>query len=106
MTKIGTISRRRNYVESHLLCYISSGILGLMLVIQQFQHNRTNRGLLDRILESKGMTALPEEHPVADLITKLKEQGAAPLTEQQKRLMKNASQRVSFKIPGMPEFRK
>jgi hypothetical protein len=86
-------------LESHLVCYISSGLLALMLVIQQHQHNRTNRGLIDKILESRGLNPLPDEHPLAEAIGKLKEQ---PLTEQRKKEM---LERVRFKIPGMPEMR-
>jgi DNA polymerase III sliding clamp (beta) subunit (PCNA family) len=89
----------------HLPCYISSGLLALMLVVREYQHSRITKGLIDKILENRGMTALPESHPVADMLTKLKEEAKEPLTEQQKRLMKNADQRVRFRIPGMPEFK-
>jgi len=85
---------------SHLPCYILSGLLGLMLVIQQFQHNRTNRGLIDRILENRGMAPLPDEHPLVETVKKLA--AKEPLTEQRK---KELLDRVRFKIPGMPEYR-
>lgn len=85
----------------HLPCFILSGLLGLMLVVQQFQHNRTNRGLIDKILESKGMTGLPDEHPLAEAVASLKPKNE-PLTEQRKKEMLS---RVRFKIPGMPEYR-
>jgi hypothetical protein len=83
----------------HLPCYISSALLGLMLVIQQIQHNRTNRGLIDKILESKGLTPLPDEHPLVETVKKLATK--EPLTEQRK---KELLERVRFKIPGMPEY--
>lgn len=84
----------------HLPCYILSGLLVLMLAIQQYQHNRTNRGLIDRILESRGLAPLPDEHPLVETVKKLSTK--EPLTEQRKAEM---LQRVRFKIPGMPEFR-
>ena len=88
---------------SHLACYISSALLALLLAIQQYQHNRTNRGLLDRILESKGMNPLPDEHPLSDAIGKLK---GEPVTDEQKRFIKAAQNRVRFDIPNMgPQFK-
>ena len=86
-------------MESHLPCYISSGILALLLVIQTIQHNRTNRGLIDKILESRGMTPLPDEHQLVETVKKLA--AKEPLTEQRK---KELLERVRFKIPGMPEY--
>lgn len=92
-------------MPSHLVCYISNGLLALLLVIQQMQSNRINKGLIDKILENKGLNSIPEEHPVADMIAKLNEKKVEPLTETQKRLMKNAQERVRFNIPGMPMFK-
>jgi hypothetical protein len=71
-----------------------------MLVIREHQHNRTNRGLIDKILESRGMAPLPDEHPLAEAVKSLSK--PEPLTEQRKKEM---LQRVRFKIPGMPEYR-
>lgn len=88
-------------MESHLVCYISSGLLVLLLAIQQYQHNRTNRGLIDKILESKGMTGLPDEHPLANAVAKLAAKDA-PLTEERKKQM---LERVRFNIPNMPILR-
>jgi hypothetical protein len=85
--------------------YISSGLLALMLVIREWQHQKTVKGLLDRILESKGMTALPDNSPVGDFLSQLKEKAQEPVTEEQKRLLRTAKERVHFKIPNMPEMR-
>jgi hypothetical protein len=85
-----------------ILFCISSGVLGLLLVIREFQNQRMIKSLLDRILENHGMAALPESHPVADMLNKLKEQ---PQTEQQRRVIKAAQEGIQFKIPGMPTFR-
>lgn len=82
----------------HLACYISNGLLALLLVIQQHQHNKTNRGLIDRILEHQGLSPLPEDHPLAEAIGKLK---GETLTPEQKRLIKQAQGRVRFDIPNM-----
>ena len=86
-------------MESHLVCYISSGLLALLLAVQQYQHNRTNRGLIDKILESKGLNPLPDEHPLAEAVKKLAK--PEPLTEKRKMEM---LERVRFKIPGMPQY--
>lgn len=80
--------------------YILSGILALMLVIREFQHQQTVKGLLDRILESRGLTALPDG-PVADLLTKIgevKEESRAPVK-------KIPMERTVFKIPNMGQFK-
>lgn len=86
----------------HLPCYICIGILGLLLVVQTIQNHRITLALHSRILESKGMDGIPEEHPLADMLGKLK---VEPQTNEQKRLMKTAQERIHFKIPGMPEFK-
>jgi hypothetical protein len=86
-------------LESHLACYISSGLLALLLAVQQYQHNRTNRGLIDKILESKGLNPLPDEHPLAEAVKQLAK--PEPLTEKRKMEM---LERVRFKIPGMPQY--
>ena len=85
-----------NYLPWLIVCLL----LGALLVIQQMQHNRTNRGLIDRMLENRGMAPLPDEHPLVDAVTKLAS-SKEPLTEQRK---KELLERVRFKIPGMPEY--
>lgn len=85
----------------HLPCYILSGLLALMLVIREFQHSRINQGLIDKILESRGMAPLPNEHPLAEAVASLVKKDE-PLTEKRKAEM---LERVRFKIPGMPEYR-
>lgn len=86
-------------MELHLACYISSGLLALLLAVQQYQHNRTNRGLIDKILESRGLNPLPDEHPLAEAVKQLSK--PEPLTEKRKMEM---LERVRFKIPGMPQY--
>jgi hypothetical protein len=88
-------------LESHLVCYISSGLLALLLAVQQYQHNRTNRRLIDKILESRGLTSLPDEHPLVETVKSLAKSTNEPLTEKRKQ---EILQRVRFKIPGMPEY--
>ena len=83
---------------SHLPCYICIVTLALMLVTQTILNHRTHKELLDRVLESKGMAALPDEHPVADMLNKLKSEAEKPPAKLQQ-------QRVHFTIPGMPEFK-
>ena len=84
-----------NYLPWLIVCLL----LGVLLVIQQIQHNRTNRGLIDRILENRGLAPLPDEHPLVETVKKLATK--EPLTEQRKKEM---LERVRFKIPGMPEY--
>jgi hypothetical protein len=90
----------------HLPCYILSGLLALMLVIREQQHSRIHKGLIDKILESRGMEKLPDEHPLVDAITKLAGDSKEPLTPEQKRLMATAKERVRFNIPNMPQMPK
>ena len=79
--------------------YILSGILGLLLVIREFQHQKTVKGLIDKILESRGLTALPDG-PVADMLNKIGEVKAeAKLPE------KKMVERTVFKIPNMGQFK-
>lgn len=85
---------------------VFSSLLFVMLVIREYQNNRIHKGLIDKILESRGMTGIPEEHPIADLLGKLKEEAKEPVTAEQKRLMKNARERVTFRIPNMPTMPK
>lgn len=85
----------------HLHCYILSGLLGLMLVIRDLQHQRTIKSLMDRILQNHGMAALPESHPVADLLGKIAEVKEEAKEPQKKKMV----ERIVFKIPGMPVFK-
>lgn len=85
---------------------IVCALLMAMLVIREYQHSRIHKGLIDRILESRGMERLPDEHPVADLLGKLKQEAKEPVSAEQKRLMKNARERVTFRIPNMPDMPK
>jgi hypothetical protein len=80
--------------------YILSGILVLLLVIREFQHQKTVKGLLDRILESRGLTALPDG-PVADLLNKIGEVKEEAKLPEKKILM----ERTVFKIPNMGQFK-
>lgn len=85
----------------HLPCYILSGLLALTLVIRDLQHQRTVKSLLDRILQNHGMAALPENHPVADLLGKISEVKEEAKEPSKKKMV----ERISFKIPGMPVFK-
>lgn len=78
--------------------YILSATLVLLLVIREYQTSRTIKGLLDRVLQNHGMAALPESHPLTNLLEELK-----PTPEP----VKKAEQaRVMFKVPGMPQFKR
>ena len=83
----------------HLPCYILSGLLALMLVTREYQNNRIHRGLIDKILESRGLNPLPDEHPLVEAVKTLAKPEAQ--TEEQRRLIRTAQQRVKFNIPNM-----
>jgi len=85
----------------HLACYISNGILALLLVILSLRHEKLVKELINKILESKGMEGIPEEHPIADILGKLHKEATEPQTPEQKRLMKTAQERIHFTIPNM-----
>jgi len=69
-----------------------------MLVIREYQTSRTIKGLLDRVLQNHGMAALPDSHPLTSLLEELK-----PDPEPKK---KPQPERISFKVPGMPQFKR
>jgi len=87
-------------MESHLPCYISSGILALLLVVQQFQHSQITAALHDRILESKGLEPVPKVEAINKMVDAFKEQ-RTPYNQPPK---KPPTSRVHFNIPGMPQF--
>jgi len=87
-------------MESHLPCYILSGILALLLVVQQFQHSRITATLHDRILESKGMEPVPKVEAINKMVDALMPQ-RTPYNQPPK---KPPTARVHFNIPGMPQF--
>jgi hypothetical protein len=90
---------------SHLPCYISSGLLALLLVIQQIQNNRITAALHDRILESKGLEPVPKVEAINKMVDALLPD-RIPYNQGHKDLEKKvreAQMRVRFNIPGMPQ---
>lgn len=87
---------------SHLPCYILSGLLALLLVIQQVLHNRIVTALHDRILESKGMEAVPKVDVINKMVDALKEKRTPYNQEELTKKVREAQSRIHFKIPNMP----
>lgn len=96
-------------MTSHLPCYISSGLLALLLVIQQLQHNRITMALHNRILESKGLEPVPKVEVINKMIEAVMPE-RKPYNQEQERLIRQAQRkaglRVHFEIPGMPTLKK
>jgi hypothetical protein len=83
---------------SHLPCYILNGLLALLLVIQQLQHNRITTALHDRILESKGLEPVPKVEAINKMVDALLPE-RKPYNQPK---VTKAVQRIHFPIPGMP----
>jgi hypothetical protein len=89
---------------SHLPYLVSLGLVAAILILREWQNQRTIRELLNRLLEKHGIEAIPEEHPLAEAIKTLqgeareewppKELGAAK-KKQRERVT------VRFPVPGM-----
>jgi hypothetical protein len=77
--------------------YICIGVLTALLIWREIVHNRTTKGLLDRILMNEGLEPLPESHPLAEAIREFREPA---LAEQ-----KQEPSKVRLAIPGMDAFR-
>lgn len=90
---------------SHLACYISNGLLALMLVSLYLSSQRERKSLLNRLLEKNDIPGIPEEsgfgEVLKDLGIKVKSAPKEVVTEEQKRLIKRAQERVHFDIPNM-----
>ena len=87
----------------HLPCYICVGLLALLLVIQQLQHNRITTALHDRILESKGMEPVPKVETINKMVDAFKEKRTPYNQEELTRKIRAAQARTRFNIPNMPE---
>jgi hypothetical protein len=101
---VGTITRRRNCKVSVVPFYIWLGLIAAILFLREWQNQRTIRELLNRLLEKHGIEAIPEDHPLAEVIKTFegetreewppKELGAAK-KQQRERVT------VRFPVPGM-----
>lgn len=91
---------------SHLPCYICVGLLALLLVAQQWQHNRITAALHDRILESKGLEPVPKVETINKMVDAFKEKRTPYNQEELTKKVREAQKRVHFNIPNMPDFKK
>lgn len=86
----------------HLPYWICIGVLAVLLLVRESQHHRIQAGLLDRILVSKGVEALPPS-PIEQLLEDFNDKPEIhPKVEKKLKDMRNA---IHFNIPGMPEFK-
>lgn len=80
------------YVLPYYFCIAS---LTVLLIYRETHHSRIEKGLIDKILEQRGLDAIPVEHPLADAVTQLAKKAdddTAP------------PERVRLPIPGMAAF--
>ena len=81
-------------------CLLSIGVLGLILILREYQSQRMIKGLIDKVLISRGSNEIPEEHPLAEAIGKLSG-GADHEAELRRQSPKEKRIPVNFNIPGM-----
>lgn len=58
--------------------YICIGVLTAVLILREIHHNHIQKGLLNKLLELKGLEAIPEDHPLAEAVGKFVERGEQP----------------------------
>ena len=88
-----------------LICVV---VLALLLVIRELQNSRIQKGLIDKILVSKGSDELPLS-PLDKVLEGLAEDrkehpNDRKLAEIEKKIERQRKA-VHFNIPGMPEFK-
>lgn len=86
-----------------LICVV---VLAVLLLVRESQNARIQKGLIDKILVSKGGEPLPAS-PVEQLLEEFKEHREVhpKVTEEMQKKLEKAKRSVHFKIPGMPEFK-
>jgi len=77
----------------HLPCYISTASLALVLLLREHQHNRTVKGLIDKILIQHDLEPIPDSHPLAEVLSHVTRKAEEPERKE--------PPRVRFRIPGM-----
>jgi len=70
--------------------YISIGALTVVLILREIHHNHIQKGLINKLLELKGLDAIPEEHPLAEAVNKIMDKSQGP----------QGSPKVRIPIPG------
>ena len=88
-----------------LICVV---VLAVLLLVRESQNQRIQKGLIDKILVSKGSEALPAS-PVEQLLEDFKEHREPrpvdkKLAEIEKKIERQ-KKAIHFNIPGMPEFK-
>jgi hypothetical protein len=84
--------------------YISLGLLAAILILREWQNQRTIEALLNRLLEKHGIEQIPAEHPLAEMIQELRgetREGWPPKNLKDELEKKRNKMRVTFPVPGM-----
>ena len=90
----------------HLPCYISIAVLTVLLILNEWSHRRTEKVLINRILEQRGIEPIPESHPLAETLSELTRPSALETMQKElarrgKRHIRMPQENISFKIPGI-----
>ena len=95
-----------NYLLLLIPFCISLGVLALMLLRRENQHQQIEKGLIDRLLVSQGHNPLPEIEPLADLGAEGRKADLAEKIEetiQKIRRARSQPSSVRFAIPNMAQ---
>ena len=76
--------------------YFCIGALIVILIMRELHHNRIQAGLIDKILEQHGLNAIPHEHPLAEIVSRIERKADEPEIK--------SPQRMRIPIPGMAAF--
>lgn len=77
------------------------GVLGTILLLREYQHQKIVRGLIDKILIKSGDGPLPEENPIQAVIEKLMPEERKPYNQPDKKKENREKQMVHFNVPGL-----
>lgn len=82
---------------------VSLGLLALILLAREWQNQKTQRELLNRLLVKYGVDPLPEEHPLTDVIKELIPERSdwPPKNPETAKQKKRDTVAVRFAVPGM-----
>lgn len=82
---------------SEMPFYFSIVALTTVLILRELHHNRIQAGLIDKILEQHGLNAIPKEHPLAEIVSRIEKKADEP---------EEKPVRVRIPIPGMAVFQR
>lgn len=86
---------------SDLQFWLLLGVLGTILLLREYQHQKIVRALIDKILIKNGDGPLPEENPVQAVIEKLMPEERKPYNQPNEKKREREKQMVHFNVPGL-----